>query len=91
MPIIKSAKKRVVQTAKRQDRNYTVRSKVHTVIKKIDTLVSGNKVEQAEKLLPSAYKEIDMAAKKNILHKNTADRKKARLARSIVKAKASSN
>ena len=40
----------------------------------------------AEKLLPAAYKAIDKAAKRGIISRNTADRKKAVLARSLKRA-----
>lgn len=87
MPIIKSSKKRAKQNVVRQERNYKVRSKVHTYMKKVADLVKSNNVDQAEKLLPDTYKEIDMAAKKNIIHKNNAGRKKSLMARTVNNAK----
>ena len=83
MPIIKSAKKRVLQAAKRQKRNYSVRNDLKKVIKAvIEAAKSGSKAE-AEKLLPGAYKIIDTAAKKRVLNKKTAGRRKSLLARAI--------
>lgn len=41
----------------------------------------------AEKLLPEAYKAIDKAKKRGVIKGNTADRKKARLAAAIKRAK----
>ena len=83
MPIIKSAKKRVKQAEKRRKRNFPVRSKLKTIIKQfLDAIKDGDK-ELAEKLLREAYSLIDTAAKKNIIHKNNAARKKARLARNL--------
>ena len=81
MPIIKSAKKRVRQTIKRRARNYARRSRLKTAIKNTLTAISDKKADEAKKLLPGAYREIDLAAKNAILHKNNAARKKARLAR----------
>jgi small subunit ribosomal protein S20 len=83
MPIIKSAKKRVKQSTKRQNRNYPLRSEMKTYIKKFLLAVKEGKKEEAEKLLQKTYKIIDTAAKKNIIHKNNAARKKSRLAKAL--------
>ncbi len=83
MPIIKSAKKRVKQAEKRRQMNYPVRTLMKTYIKKVLTAVTEGNKEEAEKLLKKAYKIIDTAAKKNIIHDKNAARKKSRLARNI--------
>ena len=83
MPIIKSAKKRVKVSAKKQARNYAVRSKVKSSIRKVLDLLKEGKTEEAQKALQKAYRELDMAAKKNILHKNSAARKKSSLAKKV--------
>ncbi|MCD6109734.1 30S ribosomal protein S20 [bacterium] len=85
MPIIKSAKKRVKQAEKRRQRNYPIRSLMKTNIKKVLTMAAQGNKEEAEKLLPVAYKTIDTAAKKNIIHNKNADNKKSRLARAIAR------
>lgn len=83
MPIIKQAKKRVKQAAKRQKRNYNVRTGLRKAIRSInDALKTGDKAA-AEKLIPATYKMIDTATKKNILHKNTASRRKATVAKAV--------
>lgn len=58
-----------------------------THIKKVLILAKEGKKEEAEKLIPTTYKIIDTAAKKNILHKNNAARKKSRLARTVANIK----
>lgn len=83
MPIIKSAKKRMKQAEVRRQRNYPVRSAMKTHVKKVLLLTKEGKKDEAEKMLPETYKIIDTAAKKNIIHKNNAARKKSLLARSI--------
>lgn len=88
MPNIKSAKKRAKQTIVKQGRNYAVRSKLHTAIKKVETLVKDKKVEEAEKSLPETYRQIDMAVKKNIVHPNNGSRKKSYVSRLVKRAKA---
>ena len=55
---------------------------VKTYMKKVTELSKTDK-EQAQKLLPAAYKILDTAAKKHILHKNNISRKKSLLARVI--------
>jgi len=86
MPIIKSAKKRAKQSLVRQGRNYNVRTAVRKSMRIVmDACKEGDK-STAEKTLSAAYKAIDTAAKKNVLHKNTAARRKAMLARNVAAA-----
>ena len=86
MPIIKSAKKRAEQALVRQARNYNVRTALRKAIRSLmDAAKTGDKAA-AEKLLPEAYKLVDMAAKKHVLPRNTADRRKSLLARSVANA-----
>jgi small subunit ribosomal protein S20 len=80
MPVIKSSKKSMRQTAKRKARNYPVRNQLKTVYKKALQLVKDGKLEEAKKFLPFAYKVIDMATKKNLIHENNASHKKSRIA-----------
>ena len=83
MPIIKSAKKRVKQTAVRQARNYNTRTAMKKAIREVEEAVKAGKKAEAEKLLVAAYKIIDTADKKNILQSNTAARRKSKLARMV--------
>lgn len=50
--------------------------------------IAAKDVSGAEKMLPSAYKAIDKAAKRGVIKGNTADRKKARLAAALKRARA---
>lgn len=52
-------------------------------IKEISKLLKENKQEEAFKLVPKAYKAIDKAAKRGVIKKNTASRKKSRLVKAI--------
>ncbi len=83
MPLIKSAIKRARQNTVRQDRRKPVKSLMKTMIKKMEDAVKAGKKDEALKLLSETYKAIDMAAKINILHKNTAARKKSHMARLV--------
>lgn len=83
MPIIKQAKKRVMQAAKRQKRNYGVRTGVRKALRTVADAVKAGDKAAAEKALTAAYKVIDTATKKGILHANTAARRKSSLAKMI--------
>jgi small subunit ribosomal protein S20 len=83
MPIIKSAKKRAKQSLVRRARNYNVRTALKKTIKDLVVLAKEGKKAEAEKILSAAYKAIDMATKRNVLHKNTAARRKSMLAKAI--------
>ena len=89
MPNIKSAKKRVLVNAKKTEQNKAIRSAVRTEIKKIDTLIKNNKLEEAKAALSTAFKVIDSACSKNIFHANNASNKKAKLAKKVDVALAS--
>ncbi len=86
MPITKAAKKALRQSKVNQKRNYNTRSKVKKAVKELEEALKAGKVEDAVKMLPRTQKEIDMAVKKNILHKSTAARKKSQLAKGVSKA-----
>jgi small subunit ribosomal protein S20 len=74
----RQAKKRILVNEKKRTRNLAVRSKVRTLLKKAKTAVN-DKAENVSEVIRSAQVEIDKAATKGIMHKNTAARKKSRL------------
>jgi len=86
MPITSSAKKALRASKKKRVYNVRHRDAVLSVTKEIRKLVSAKKAKDAMKLLPKAYAELDKAAKTGFIKKNTADRKKSRLASFIKKA-----
>ena len=83
MANIKSAKKRVLTSKVRQERNKAVKSSVKTAIKKVEAAVNAADKDAAAKELLNATSIIDKAAKKGVLHKNNASRKVARLAKMV--------
>ena len=83
MPLIKSAKKQMRQSLKHRVRNYRVRTDLKLVIKEVMEVARHDKKEDAQKAVQKAYKIIDTAAKKGIIHANNADRKKSHMARLI--------
>ena len=81
MPNIKSAKKRVKVQAKKAANNKAANTALKTAIKKANAAIDSNAEDKAV-----AVKKIDQAAAKNILHKNTAARKKSNLVSKLNKA-----
>lgn len=79
MPITKSAKKALRQSIRRRERNLLKKEAFKDAVKKIKKLVQANKIDEAKKLIPEAYKAIDKAAKTGVIKKNNAARKKSRL------------
>jgi small subunit ribosomal protein S20 len=77
----KSALKRAGQNQARRLRNRTVKTRVKNVVKKVRQAAAQNSVEDTGGNLKIAQAAIDKAAKKGVLHKRTASRKIARLAK----------
>lgn len=87
MPITKSAVKATKQAKVRQDRLLPYKTQMRTMMRKLRDAVKDGKKADAEKMLAGVYKSIDMAAKKRIIHRRNADRKKASMARLLAGAK----
>ena len=81
MPIKESAKKALRQSKKRRRLNLARMNKMKQLIKKIRKLCLENKKEEAKKLLPEVYQAIDKTAKRGVIKKNTAARKKSKVTR----------
>lgn len=80
MPIIKSAKKRVKTAHKAAIRNNKTKRSLKTAIKQLHASIAGGAKTTATDL-SKAQSEVDKAAKKNVIHKNKAARKKSQLAK----------
>jgi len=83
MPITKSAKKALRQNQRRRLFNLRRKRKMRLLIKRIRGLIKQGEKEEALKLLPETYQAIDKAAKRGVIKKNTAARKKSRLMKAI--------
>ena len=77
MANIKSAKKRVKVNAVKRMQNKIQKSQMKTELKSLTAKISETK---DAKLLSEAYKTLDQAVAKGLLHRNTAARKKAQFA-----------
>ena len=80
MPHTMSAKKRVRQNLRRKMLNRAQRSALHTALKKARTAAAAAPQDAATtKLISAAFSQLDRAARKEMIKKNEADRRKARL------------
>ena len=83
----KSAKKRIITNERNRLQNRFYKSSVRTLIKVFFKDLKVYKAsqnpedkEKLQKILSSIYSLMDKGTKKNVFHKNTAARKKAKLA-----------
>lgn len=83
MPNIKSAKKRVLVNAKKNENNKSEMSAVRTAIKKVNTAVEAKDVEGSKALLKEACVTLDKAASKGLIHKKNAANKKSGLTKKV--------
>lgn len=80
---IKSAKKRILVSQTKADRNKAIRSGVKTAIKKVNAAVAANDKAAAQAALLEATSTIDKATTKGVYHKNNASRKVSRLNKAV--------
>lgn len=83
MPNIKSAKKRVLITKKKNARNRSDRSKVNNAIKAFNKAIDSANIDEAERLLPITMSIIDKGVTAGIMHKNAAANKKSALSKRL--------
>lgn len=87
MAITKGAKKAIRQSDRKRVMNLRRQKIMKESVKEVRVLaVAGNK-KDAESKLKVAYQALDKAAKRGVIKKNTASRKKSRLAKAIAKIK----
>jgi len=85
MPIKDAGKKAMRADVKKKAKNLVRSVSMKDLVKKTRNLITTGDKKQAQETLPKVYKAIDKAAKAGVLKKNTADRKKSRLAKAIKK------
>lgn len=88
MAITSSAKKAIRASARKHVFNLRRKVALHDATKSLTKALAAKDIAGAEKLLPAAYKAIDKACKTGVIKSNTANRKKARLAAALKRAKA---
>ncbi len=85
MANIKSAKKRVLTSAKRAERNKSQKSAVKTYIKKVYAAIDANDKAAADVALKEAISQMEKAGSKGLFHKGTVSRKVSRLTKAVNK------
>lgn len=83
MAITKGAKKAHKASLKKRVFNVRRKGAMNDVVKKLKTHITTGEKKEAEVLIPAAYKAIDKAAKRGVIKKNTAARKKSRLVAAV--------
>ena len=81
MPIIKSAKKAARQSIKRRENNQEIKKTIRNALKDFRNKPTAEKMAKVQS-------EYDKAVKKDLLKKNTASRRKAKLHKILKEAKA---
>jgi len=84
MPLTKSAKKALKVSKRQKAENDVVRANIKNALKSAKIAIK-NKSNEAGELLSKAYRELDLAAKKHVIHKNKAARLKSRLTKASTK------
>ncbi len=89
MPNNSAAEKRMRQEVKRRAHNRSVKSEVKTEITKARQAIATPSVsaESTVEAVRAAVSELDRAAKKGVIHKNNAARRKSRLMKQLNAAK----
>ncbi len=85
MPRRRTSLKRKRVDKKRYLRNLKIKQQLKKTIKKFQALLSAKNINEAKALIGKVFSQLDKAAKKRIIHPKTADRKKSRLAKRLVK------
>jgi len=70
---------------KRHLRNFKIKKELKKKIKELQMLVASKNTQEAQKALKEVFRKLDKAAKKKIIHPATADRRKSRLNKKVMK------
>lgn len=78
-----SAKKATRKIARRTEVNKARRSRMRSFVRKVEEAIASGDKSAAEAALKAAQPELQRAATKGVLHRNTASRKVSRLAQRV--------
>jgi len=85
MPRRKTSLKKRRADKKKHLRNLKIRQQLKKTIKKFQALLSAKNTNEAKTFLGKVFSQLDKAAKKNIIHPATSNRKKSRLMKRLAK------
>jgi len=86
LPKAKTAEKSARSAARKAVRNKSIRTGTKGSVAKAEKLIAAKKTKEAEPAVIEAISTLDRAAKKKVIHPNTAARKKSRLMKKLNKA-----
>lgn len=81
MPITRNAKKALRVSDRKNSINERTKKVLKEGVKSVQKLATNKKFKEAKEALSKAYSAIDKAAKKGVIKKNTASRRKARISK----------
>lgn len=82
----KASVKKLRQDKKRRLHNIKIRQELKNTLKKFQALLAAKNLTEAKSFIQQVFSKLDKSAKKGIVHKGFADRKKSRLAKQLLKA-----
>jgi len=83
MANIKSAKKRILQSQKKTEFNKFRKTRIRSVIKSLNSLISNKKKDDSRKSFLTLESELSKAVSKGVYKKNTASRIVSRLSQKL--------
>ncbi len=85
MPRRRTSLKALRQSKKKHQRNVRIKRDIKKAVKKFHAFLTEKNTVEAKTFLPKVFSKLDKAAKKDIFKKNTVNRRKSQLSRSLVK------
>ena len=70
---------------RKHERNLKVKQQLKKVVKKFWAMLDAKNVKDSKEFITTVCSNLDKAAKKNIIHPRTADRRKSRLMKRLAK------
>ncbi|MDD5311605.1 MAG: 30S ribosomal protein S20 [Dehalococcoidia bacterium] len=86
MPKTRTAEKSARSAARKAVRNKSIRTGTKSSVARAEKLIVAKKTKEAKPAVIEAISTLDRAAKKKVIHPNTAARKKSRLMKKLNKA-----
>ena len=87
MPNLQASIKHLRQSEKRRKANKTIKNRLKKAVKEMVKLAQQKNTAKFAEKLPEIMSLIDKTAKKHLIHKNNASRKKSRMAHLLASAK----
>jgi len=85
MPRRRTSRKKKRADKKKHLRNLRIKRELKRTLKKFQGLLAAKDAGKAKELLKKVFSQFDKAAKKRVIHPQTASRKKSRLAKQLTK------